>query len=220
VPGWRDELLALITNPNVAYILLMIGLYGLLLEFYSPGFGAGVVGIICLLLGAYALQMLPVNYAGLALLLVGIGLMVAEIVTPTIGVLGVGGVVSFVAGSIILFDTDLPGYRVSIPIIAAAAASSAVVFLIGLGSAARARRLRVTTGREAMIGASAVALEDFAERGNVRAFSENWQARSPRPVRKGDRLRVTGIEGLVLSVDIDAGTDARGRTTHGAVVEE
>ncbi len=204
VPGWRDELLALITNPNVAYILLMIGLYGLILEFYSPGFGAGVVGIICLLLGAYALQMLPVNYAGLALLLVGIGLMVAEIMTPTIGVLGVGGVVSFVAGSIILFDSELPGYRVSIPIIAAAAAASAVVFLIGLGAANRARRLRVTTGREAMIGAPAVALEDFTEQGRVRAFSEDWQARSPRPVRKGDRLRVTGIEGLVLRVETAA----------------
>jgi membrane-bound serine protease (ClpP class) len=219
VPGWRDELLALITDPNVAYILLMLGLYGLIFEFYSPGFGAGVAGIICLLLGAYALQMLPLNYAGLALLLVGVGLMVAEIVTPTVGVLGVGGVVAFVAGSIILFDSELPGYRVSIPIIAAAAASSGALFLIGLGSAARARSLRVTTGREAMIGAPAVALEDFAERGNVRAFSENWQARSPRPVRKGDKLRVTGIEGLVLRVDVDAGMDARGRTTQGAVVD-
>jgi membrane-bound serine protease (ClpP class) len=203
VPGWRDELLAIITNPNVAYLLLMLGLYGLILEFYSPGLGAGVAGVICLLLGAYALQMLPINYAGLALLVVGIGLMVAELVTPTIGVLGVGGVIAFVTGSVILFDSDLPGYRVSIPIIAATAAASAIVFSIGLGSAMRARRLRVSTGREAMIGASAVALEDFAERGNVRAFSENWLAQTPRPVRKGDKLRVTGIEGLVLTVEIE-----------------
>ena len=202
VPGWRDELLALITNPNVAYILLMLGIYGLILEFYNPGTAVpGVTGVICLLLAAYALQMLPVSYAGLALLLFGVALMVAEIVTPTVGVLGVGGVVAFVAGSIILFDSDLPGYRVSMPIIAAAAAASAGVFLIGINSAMRARRLKVSTGREAMIGATAVALEDFAERGNVRAFGEDWLAQSPRPVHKGDKLRVTGVEGLVLRVE-------------------
>jgi membrane-bound serine protease (ClpP class) len=202
VPGWRDELLALITNPNVAYILLMLGIYGLILEFYHPGTGVpGVTGVICLLLAAYALQMLPVSYAGLALLLFGIALMVAEIVTPTVGVLGVGGVIAFVVGSIILFDSDLPGYRVSMPIVAAAAAASAGVFFIGLNAAMRARRLKVSTGREAMIGATAVALEDFAERGNVRAFSEDWLAQSPRPVRKGDKLRVTAVEGLVLRVE-------------------
>jgi len=202
VPGWRDELLALITNPNVAYILLMLGIYGLILEFYHPGTGVpGVTGVICLLLAAYALQMLPVSYAGLALILFGIALMVAEIVTPTVGVLGVGGVIAFVVGSIILFDSDLPGYRVSLPIIAAAAAASAGVFFVGLNAAMRARRLKVSTGREAMIGATAIALEDFAERGNVRAFSEDWLAQSPRPVRKGDRLRVTSVEGLVLRVE-------------------
>jgi membrane-bound serine protease (ClpP class) len=220
-PGWRHELLSLITNPNVAYLLLMIGIYGLILEFYNPGIGVpGVTGVICLLLGAYALQMLPINYAGLALILVGITLMVAEVVTPTIGVLGVGGVISFIAGSIILFDSDLPGYRLSIPIIAAVAAASAGLFIFGLGAAMRARRLKVTTGREAMIGAPAVALEDFAERGNVRAFSETWLAQSPRPVRKGDTLRVTGVEGLVLKVEPDAGSDARGIATQRTIAEE
>jgi membrane-bound serine protease (ClpP class) len=202
VPGWRHELLALITDPNVAYILLMLGLYGLILEFYNPGFGVpGVTGVICLLLAGYALQMLPVNYAGLALLLVGIALMVAEVVTPTVGVMGVGGGVAFIAGSIILFDSDLPGYRVSMPIIAAFTVASAVFFAIGVGAAMRARRTRVTTGSEAMIGATAVALEDFADRGFVRAFSENWQAQSSQPVHKGDKLRVTGVEGLVLKVE-------------------
>jgi membrane-bound serine protease (ClpP class) len=201
VPDWRDELLALITNPNVAYLLLMIGVYGLILEFYSPGLGVpGVVGVICLLLGAYALQMLPISYAGLALLLVGIALMVAEIVTPTVGFFGVGGVVAFVAGSIMLFDSELPGYRVSVPIVAAAAVASAGIFLLGLGAAARARQLRVSTGREAMIGAPAVALEDFADRGHVRAFGETWQARSLQPIREGQQLRVTAVDGLVLTV--------------------
>jgi membrane-bound serine protease (ClpP class) len=201
VPDWRDELLAVITNPNVAYILLMLGLYGLILEFYSPGLGVpGVVGVICLLLGAYALQMLPISYAGLALLLVGIALMVAEVVTPTVGVLGTGGVIAFVAGSIMLFDSDLPGYRVSQPLIAAVAVASAGLFMLGLGAAARARRLRVSTGREAMLGAPAVALEDFTESGRVRAFSESWLARSSRPVHKGEELRITGVDGLVLTV--------------------
>jgi membrane-bound serine protease (ClpP class) len=145
--------------------------------------------------------MLPGNYVGLALLLVGIGLMVAEAVTPTLGVFGIGGAIAFIAGSIMLFDSDLPGYRVSVPLIAAVAAVSAALFLMGLGAAMRARALRVSTGRESMIGASAVALEDFSERGRVRAFSENWQARSPRPVRAGDKLRVTAIDGLVLTVE-------------------
>jgi membrane-bound serine protease (ClpP class) len=201
-PGWRYELLALISNPNVAYILLMIGFYGLVLEFYHPGFGVpGVTGVICLLLAAYGLQMLPINYAGLGLIVVGIGLMVAEVLTPTLGVLGVGGAVAFIAGSIILLDSDLPGYRVSMPIIAAFAVASIGVFVFGASAALRARRLRVTTGRESMIGASAVALEDFPEQGMVRAFSEIWQARASRPVHKGDKLRVEAVEGLLLRVE-------------------
>jgi membrane-bound serine protease (ClpP class) len=221
VPDWRDRLLAIITNPNVAYLLLMIGIYGLVLEFYSPGLGVpGIVGVICLLLGAYALQMLPISYAGLALILLGLGLMVAEIVTPTVGVLGVGGVVAFVAGSIMLFDSELPGYRVSLPIIAAIAVVSAGTFMLGLGAAARARRLRVSTGREGMLGAPAVALEDFPETGRVRAFSESWQARSAKPVRRGDKLRVTAIDGLVLTVEPDVGMDVRARATQEAVAEE
>ncbi len=203
-PGWRYELLALISNPNVAYILLMLGFYGLILEFYHPGFGVpGVTGVICLLLAAYGLQMLPINYAGLGLILVGIGLMVAEVFTPTLGVLGVGGAVAFIAGSVILLDSDLPGYRVSMPIIAAFAVASIGVFVFGAGAALRARRLRVTTGRESMVGASAVALEDFPEQGLVRAFSEIWQARAPGPVRKGDKLRVRAVEGLVLKVEVE-----------------
>jgi membrane-bound serine protease (ClpP class) len=201
-PGWRYELLALISNPNVAYILLMIGFYGLVLEFYHPGFGVpGVTGVICLLLAAYGLQMLPINYAGLGLILVGMGLMVAEVFTPTLGVLGIGGAVAFVAGSIILLDSDLPGYRVSMPIIAAFAVASIGVFVFGASAALRARRLRVTTGREAMIGASAVALEDFPEQGLVRAFSEIWQARASHAVHKGDKLRVKAVEGLLLRVE-------------------
>jgi membrane-bound serine protease (ClpP class) len=201
-PGWRYEFLALITEPNIAYILLMLGIYGLLLEFYNPGFGVpGVTGVICLLLAAYALQMLPINYSGLALILVGIALMIAEVITPSIGVLGAGGAIAFVAGSVLLLDTDLPGYRVSVPIIAAFAVASFAVAAFGAGAALRARRLRVGTGREGMIGSTAVAIEDFAERGLVRAFSETWQAESRQPVCKGARLRITAVDGLLLKVE-------------------
>lgn len=201
-PGWRYEFLALITEPNVAYILLMLGIYGLLLEFYNPGFGVpGVTGIICLLLAAYALQMLPINYSGLALILVGIVLMVAEVITPSVGVMGVGGAIAFIAGSVLLLDSDLPGYRVSIPIIVAFAVASLGIVAFGAGAALRVRHMHPSIGREAMVGAAAVALEDFTERGLVRAFGETWQAESKSPVRKGDRLRILAVDGLLLNVE-------------------
>ena len=165
---WRYELLSTITNPNVAYILMMIGLYGIILEFYNPGTGVGgIVGIICLLVGAYALQMLPINYAGLALIIVGVGLMVAEAFTPSFGVFGVGGVAAFVIGSIILMDTDLPGYQVSIPIIAGVATASGALVLITIGAAVRARLASVISGAEAMIGAEGEALDDFERDGRA-----------------------------------------------------
>ncbi len=202
VPGWRYELLSLITDPNVAYILLMIGIYGLILEFYNPGTGVpGVIGVICLLLGAYALQMLPVNYAGLALIIVGIALMIAEAFTPSFGVFGVGGAIAFVIGSIILMDTDLPAYQISIPIIAGVATASAGIFLFAIGAAVKARNRKVVSGREAMIGADAEVLEDLAGVGRVRAFGELWQARSRVPLAKGAHARITGIDGLVLTIE-------------------
>lgn len=200
-PDWRHEFLAIITNPNVAYILLMIGVYGLILEFYNPGMGLpGIVGVICLLLGAFALQMLPINYAGLALIIVGIGLMAAEAFSPSFGILGFGGLVAFVLGSVMLMDTELAAYRISISIIAAFAVASAGVFLFTLGALIKARRQRVVFGPEAMVGETAIALEDFSESGRVRAFSEVWRARSDSPVIKGNKLRVTGIDGLTLQV--------------------
>ena len=201
-PGWRYELLSLITDPNVAYILLMIGIYGLILEFYHPGTAVpGVIGVICLLLAGYALQMLPVNYAGLALIVVGVGLMVAEAFTPGFGVLGVGGAVSFVIGSVILMDTDLPGYQISMPIIAAFAASSVAIFLFVIGAAVRARRAKVVTGQEAMIGAAAVVMDDFAATGLVRLHGEIWQAASRIPLTKGTKVRIVRIDDLILTVE-------------------
>ena len=198
---WRYELLSTITDPNVAYILMMIGLYGLILEFYNPGLGVGgIVGIICLLVGAYALQMLPINYAGLALIIVGIGLMVAEAFTPSFGILGVGGLAAFVIGSIILMDTDLPGYQVSMPIIAGVATASAALVFLTVGAAVRARMASVVSGAEAMIGTEGEVLDDFECAGRVRAAGEVWQARSHEPLEKGARVTVAALEGVRLEV--------------------
>jgi membrane-bound serine protease (ClpP class) len=200
-PDWRSEFLATITDPNVAYILLMIGIYGLILEFYNPGVGvAGVTGLICLLLGAYALQMMPVSYAGLGLLGLGIALMITEAFSPSFGVFGIGGVIAFVFGSVMLFDTDLPAYQVSLPIIAAFAIASGALFVYAIGAALRFRRERPVIGEESLIGATALAVDDFREHGHVRLQGEVWQATASEPVHAGQRLRVTAREGLTLSV--------------------
>jgi len=200
-PDWRSRLLAVITNPNIAYILMLIGIYGLIFEFSNPGaIVPGTVGAICLLLAMFAFQVLPVNYAGLALILLGIALMIAEAFVPSIGVLGLGGVVAFVIGSVILMDTDAPGFGIDLGLVAAFAISSALLFVLAMGLVVKARRKPVVSGREELIGAEAVALEDFEGDGTVRIHSENWRAHTDAPVGKGDRVMVKALEGLTLLV--------------------
>ena len=204
--GWRTRLLGVITNPSVAYILVLLGIYAVLYEFSNPGLVLpGVVGAICILLAMYAFQLLPVNYAGLALILLGIAFMVAEAFVPAFGSLGVGGLISFVIGSIILIDTDVPGFEIPYALIGGIAAASAAFLIFVVGMLVRGRRRPVVTGREEMIGASGEALEDFSGEGWARVHSENWRVRSDTPVRKGQRLRVTAIEGLVLDVTAEPG---------------
>ena len=199
---WRHELLSIITDPSIAYGLLIIGVYGLILEFYNPGMlFPAATGIICLLLGAYGLQMLPVNYAGLALIVIGLGMLIAEAVTPTYGVLGVGGVVAFVMGSVMLMDTDLPGYQLPLPIIAGFAVSAGGIAFFVIGSAVRARRSRVVSGQEGMVGATALVLEDFEGEGTVRAFGEIWRAESDAPLKKDEEARIKAVNGLVLRIE-------------------
>jgi membrane-bound serine protease (ClpP class) len=199
--GWRHDFLSVITNPNIAYILLMIGIYGLILEFYNPGLGLpGVTGIICLLVAAYALQMLPVSYVGLALMAIGVGLMAFEVMTPSFGVFGLGGLIAFVLGSVMLMDTDLPAYQISLPLIAGVAVGTGGLVLLIVGAAIRARQQPVTTGNQAMNGAYAIAMEDFEHRGHVHVNGETWTAETDRPVKKGDHLRVVRVNGLLLSV--------------------
>jgi membrane-bound serine protease (ClpP class) len=202
---WRTRLLGVITNPSVAYILILLGIYALIFEFTNPGLVLpGVVGAICVLLALYAFHLLPVNYAGLALMLLGIAFMVAEVFLPAFGSLGIGGLISFVLGSIILIDnTDLPGFEIPYGLIAGvAAASGAFVFLV-VGMMMRNRRKPVVTGREQMIGAEGEAMEDFEREGWARVHGETWRVRSNAPVRRGDRLRVAGMDGLVLNVEIE-----------------
>jgi membrane-bound serine protease (ClpP class) len=201
-PDWRSELLAIITNPNIAYILFLAGVYGIVLEFYNPGvLIPGVTGVICLLLALYAFQVLPVNYAGLALLLVGLGLMVAEAAAPSFGVLGIGGVIAFVIGSILLLDTDVPGFGISWLLIGSIAVVSAGSFLLVLILLMRARRRAVVTGPEEMLGANGEVIEWSGHEGRIRTHGEIWQARSDRTLEPGLRVRVGQIDGLTLIVE-------------------
>lgn len=201
-PDWRTELLSVLTNPTVAYGLLLIGIYGLLFEGYNPGAVLpGVAGAICLLLALFAFQILPVNYAGLALIALGTMLVVAEAFVPSFGTLGVGGVIAFVIGSIMLFDTNVPGFEIALPLIGGVATAAALVLAGSVWLFNRARRRPVVTGVEQIVGTEAEALADFAETGNVRLGGEIWSARSSAPIRAGQRVRVVRMEGLLLHVE-------------------
>jgi len=200
-PDWRTRLLSVITDPSIAYILVLLGLYAILFEFYNPGMVLpGVVGAICVLVALYAFQMLPVNYAGLALIALGVGLMVAEHFVPGFGVLGIGGIVAFVIGSIMLIDTDAPGFRIPWPLIAGAAAASALFMMLVLSLAVRARARPVMSGREQMLGATGEVLENVAGETYARVHGEMWKVRSGIPLERGQVVRVTGIDGLLLTV--------------------
>jgi membrane-bound serine protease (ClpP class) len=200
-PDWRNELLSVITSPTIAYMLLLVGIYGLVLEGYHPGaLVPGVVGAICLLLALYALQMLPVNYAGLGLILLGVVLMIAEVMVPSFGALGIGGIIAMVIGSIILIDTDAPGFAVSRPLIGAIAATASAGLMAIVWFAVRARERPVVSGREQLLGEQGTALESFEGRGEVFVHSERWTALSREPVRAGQPVQVVGIRGLNLEV--------------------
>lgn len=203
---WRTQLLAVLTNPNVAYLLMLIGIYGLLLEGYNPGaILPGVVGAICLLLALYAFQVLSVNYAGLALMALGVALLVAEAFAPSFGVLGIGGIAAFVIGSVILLDTDVPGFAIARSVIGGTAFAGALLVLLIATYFARSRKRPVVTGAEQLLGASAVALGDFARSGPVRVRGEIWNAVAPAAVKEGQRLRIVRVDGLTLEVEPEEG---------------
>ncbi len=212
-PDWRTEFLSIITNPTVAYLLMLVGIYGLIFEGYNPGaIVPGVAGAICLLLALYAFQVLPVNYAGLALIALGVILMAAEAFAPSFGALGIGGVIAFIVGSVILMDTDIPGFGIPVPVIVTISAIGALVVLAIIWFAVSSKRARIVSGREEMIGLTGTALKDFDGRGTVFVHGERWLAHSDVPIGKGRDVRVTGMKGLMLYVEpleTTSGTQAK-----------
>lgn len=199
-PGWLIRLLSVITDPNVAFILLMVGIYGLIFEFSTPGaIAPGVVGTICLLLGLYALNMLPINYAGLALMLLGIAFLIVETFNPTV-VLGLGGVAAFLLGAAMLFKIEAPGYRLSWTVVIIALAMMVSLTVVVLGSLWRARRNPVRVGGQAMRGLPAQVLDWSGSQGHVFTHGERWQAHGAEALTPGEVVEVAGIKNLTLVV--------------------
>jgi len=201
-PNWRLKILNTIASPEVAILLLMIGLYGLLFEGYNPGaILPGVAGVICLLLAAYALQVMPVNYAGLALITVGLVLIIAEAFVPSFGALGLGGIVALIFGSIMMFDSGIPGFGISITFIVTLAVAMGGILLWMLTYVMRLRRRGAVTGRESILGGMGIAMESFDGDGHVWLESETWAARSKVSIRKDQQVSIKGMDGLVLDVE-------------------
>jgi membrane-bound serine protease (ClpP class) len=199
-PGFRQRLLALIAEPNVAYILMMLGFYGLLFELQNPGaILPGVVGGICLILAFLALSVLPVNYAGVALIALAIVFFVAEIKIVSHGLLGAGGVIALFLGSLILFKGTGPGYSLSWAVIAAGTLTTAAFFFLVVGAGLRAQRRRVTTGRQGLVGMRGRVIEPLPG-GLVSVGNEIWDASSEAPIGVGLEVEITGVDGLRLSV--------------------
>jgi len=201
-PDWRSRLLGIIGDPNVAYILMLVGIYGLIYEFANPGMVLpGVAGAISLMLALFAFQVMPINYAGMGLIILGIAFMIGEALVPSFGSLGVGGLIAFVIGSVILIDTNVPGYGISPALIAAVSLTSAAFFIFVVGMAIKARRRPVVSGREEMVGGKGVVLDDFDGSGRIRIHGEVWNARSKAPLRQGQQVRVIMMDGLILHVE-------------------
>jgi len=200
-PTWRQKLLSVIASPEIALLLLLVGIYGLVFEGWNPGaIVPGVVGAICLLLAAYALQVMPVNYAGLGLILLGIVLMIAEIFVPSFGALGFGGIAAFVMGAIMMFDTGVPGFGISPWFVIVVVGVFGLLLMWVIAYLLRLRRKGAVSGQEQILKEIAVAREDFSDQGAVMLEGETWTARTSEPVKKGQKLRVERIDGLILDV--------------------
>ncbi len=200
-PDWRTDFLRTITNPNIALLLLAIGGYGILFEFFNPGSVApGTIGGICLIVGLYALNMLPINYAGLALILLGLGLMVGEAFVPSFGILGIGGIVSLVLGAGILVDTNAPGFQIAWPVIAAVVVTSVLFLMFVVPIGIKALRRKAVTGTEEMIGAHGQVEAWGDDGGTVFVHGERWRAASDRSLSPKQAVEVVGLDGLTLRV--------------------
>ncbi|HEY6721382.1 MAG TPA: nodulation protein NfeD [Burkholderiales bacterium] len=197
-PDWRTRFLSVITDPSIAYILILVGIYAVIFEFSNPGLVfPGVVGAICILTASYALHMLPVNYAGLALMLVGIAFAVGELFFPAYGSLGIGGAIAFVIGSVLLIDTDIPGYGIPVSLALGIAVAGAAFLFLVVGMALKAHKRPVVSGHEELIGSTGQTLD---QEGWARIHGETWRIRSSAPLKAGERVRVVAMHGLTLEV--------------------
>jgi membrane-bound serine protease (ClpP class) len=202
IPDWRSKLLGIITNPNVAYVLMLLGVYGLFFELSNPGsIFPGVTGAVCLLLALYAFQVLPVNYAGVALILLGIALMIGELFMPSFGAMGIGGGIAFIVGSLILMDTEVEAFQLSVPLIVTVTAVTALFVFTIITLAVRQRRQPVVSGREELIGSVGEAMDEFTGSGRIKIHGESWSARSAERIARGQQVKVTTIDGLTLVVE-------------------
>jgi membrane-bound serine protease (ClpP class) len=200
-PNWQERLLAVLANPNVAYILMLVGIYGIIFELANPGtIGSGVIGAISLLLGLFALNLLPIDYAGVGLILLGVVLMVGEALTPSVGILGIGGVIAFVLGSVLLIDTNAPGFALSPWVIGGVTASTAGLLMGVLTLAIKAHRGPVVSGAEGLQGQVGHVVAWKGDHGTLHVAGENWHAVGPRDLRAGQPARVDRREGLTLTV--------------------
>ncbi|HUG45155.1 MAG TPA: nodulation protein NfeD [Sphingomicrobium sp.] len=200
-PNWRTRLLGAITNPNIALILMLIGVYGLMFEFMNPGaLYPGTIGAVSLLLGLYALAALPVNFAGFGLILLGLALIVGEAFTPSFGVLGIAGAAAIAFGATILIDTDIPELQIDWAVAAGLAVASLGIVLLVARAALRSRRARIVSGREQMVGATGAVVDWSGERGHVFLHGERWRAKGVGKMAPGDGVEVVGIDGLTLTI--------------------
>jgi membrane-bound serine protease (ClpP class) len=218
-PDWRNRILSLLSNPQLALVLMMIGIYGLFFEFTSPGFGVpGVAGLICLLIALYAFHLLPVNWAGVALIAIGATLMLAEAFLPSFGALGVGGIVAFIVGGLFLIDSEAPGFGVPLPfLIALAVASAALLAAVG-GLAARTHRRPVVSGRESLVGSLGLVTNVSADAAWARVQGESWRVAATRPLVPGEQVRVVRVDGLTLQVEPVATSSSPNRSDRGGEI--
>ncbi len=201
IKDWRIKFLETLADPNLAYLLMLIGIYGLILEGYNPGsILPGVVGAICLILALFAFQVLAVNYAGLILIALGVVLIVAEAFAPSFGILGFGGLTSFVLGSIMLFDSGIPGFEVSRLLIGSIASLGGLIILGLVFFLARTLKRPIVSGTEGMLGEQGIALEDFDSKGDVLVHGERWQAKTSEPVKKGQGIEITAVKNMLVLI--------------------
>jgi membrane-bound serine protease (ClpP class) len=201
IKDWRIKFLETLADPNLAYLLMLIGIYGLILEGYNPGsILPGVVGAICLILALFAFQVLAVNYAGLILIALGVVLIVAEAFAPSFGILGFGGLTSFVLGSIMLFDSGIPGFEVSRLLIGSIAFLGGLIILGLVFFLARTLKRPIVSGIEGMLGEQGIALEDFDSKGDVLVHGERWQAKTSEPVKKGQGIEITAVKNMLVLI--------------------